>query len=227
MYTVEVKAGVLIGETVLHTWLEITKTDGSKISYGFRPLETTLSNMISGPGNVVIEKPNLTENAASGPLSITEDQYNTLIANIESSIPNPPHYSLLQGSQCATWALNELYKIGLIPAVITPNMTNDNFWFDFAESVVWNPLVQYLGFNLNNEIDELMAKMFSSFDTSMDRLLFLEGMSEEDLNNLLTAYSGNYEDGHQTDYNPFTPQSRFYLRLFGVAYRDAYTYRLN
>lgn len=61
MYTVEVKAGVLIGETVLHTWLEITKTDGSKISYGFRPLETTLSNMISGPGNVVIEKPNLIE----------------------------------------------------------------------------------------------------------------------------------------------------------------------
>ncbi len=59
MYSVEVKAGVLIGETVLHTWLEITQPDGSKVTYGFRPKEETFSNMISGPGVVGPEKLNI------------------------------------------------------------------------------------------------------------------------------------------------------------------------
>ncbi|WP_060825888.1 hypothetical protein [Sulfurospirillum cavolei] len=47
-----------------------------------------------------------------------------------------------------------------------------------------------------------------SFDTSLDRFLFLEGadINEEELNNLINAYNKDNPDGHQTDYNPFTPR---------------------
>lgn len=56
--------------------------------------------------------------------------------------------------------------------------------------------------------ENLVRMLGSQFDTSLERFLFLEGagVSEEDLKNLLAVYGYNLQAGHQTDYNPFTPQ---------------------
>lgn len=54
MYSVEVKAGVLIDTTILHTWLVITNPDGSQISYGFYPKGIEWYNKVYGQGEVKI-----------------------------------------------------------------------------------------------------------------------------------------------------------------------------
>jgi len=150
-YSVEVCVGINTNENIIHTWLNITHPDGSKEAWGFHPAE----NMIYGKGEVQKEDPYKESSASSGQLPISVDEYNKLEGYINRTRLTRPDYSLPFGSQCTHWALRGLNEAGLIPDIITPNMTLDDGLLDIMETIIWNPVTQYVGFKINNFIEKL------------------------------------------------------------------------
>jgi hypothetical protein len=87
-YTVEIRTGIGTDRNTLHTWLQITRPDGTKEAWGFHPRTDNLGNILYGPGEVRQEDTMKPYTATSGPLSITSDQYNQLMANISEMVAN-------------------------------------------------------------------------------------------------------------------------------------------
>ncbi len=46
-------------------------------------------------------------------LSVTSKEYKTLLANVNKSMDNPPHYSLF-GTRCVSWGMSQLREAGII-----------------------------------------------------------------------------------------------------------------
>ena len=74
-YSVQVNTGIGSGQYNVHTWIQINKPDGSSDAYGFYPAQSNVGNMIYGPGNVRSEPAGASPTATSGPMPITESQY--------------------------------------------------------------------------------------------------------------------------------------------------------
>jgi hypothetical protein len=147
-YQVEIRTGILTGSYTLHTWLHITKPDGSAEAWGLYPAERTLTNLAYGPGDLRQERLSASDKytGTSGPLSITPDQYSNLMANIAAMDANPPDYSLISlpgGIQCSMWAVTTLQQIGVVPLVLSPELTPE--FIPFLDSLIWNPLLQNIG----------------------------------------------------------------------------------
>jgi hypothetical protein len=85
-YTVEVRTGILTGEHVLHTWLVITHPDGTKEAWGFHPATDSAGNILYGPGDVRPENPEAPSTATSGPLDLTQEQYESLMDHIAAEV---------------------------------------------------------------------------------------------------------------------------------------------
>lgn len=67
-------------------------------------------------------------------------EYLRLMLFIEQTVDHPPPYSLVFGSQCATWAISAIVAAaaeGSSP--LLPNLRPDSFVGDLLESVMWNP----------------------------------------------------------------------------------------
>jgi hypothetical protein len=61
---------------------------------------------------------------------------------------NPPDYSLISlpgGIQCSMWAVTTLQQIGVVPLVLSPELTPE--FIPFLDSLIWNPLLQNIGFD--------------------------------------------------------------------------------
>lgn len=85
-YTAEVRTGILTGDHNLHTWLHLTRPDGSTEAWGFYPATDSAGNVLYGPGDVKPENPDSPYTATSGPISLTEAQYQSLKSNIASGV---------------------------------------------------------------------------------------------------------------------------------------------
>lgn len=90
-YTVEVRTGILAGGYDLHTWLHITKPDGTAEAWGLHPATDSLGNIIKGPGDVRPENIGSRYTATSGPLPMSQDEYSTLVSNIAAEDAVPPN----------------------------------------------------------------------------------------------------------------------------------------
>ena len=112
MYTVEVKVGLLSDNVTIHTWLEVTHPDGHTESWGFYPAET---GNLNGDG-VVKSDIGKESNVGSGPMPMTQEQYDALNDYITRTTETPPPYALLFGAQCTNWALHGLVDSELLQA---------------------------------------------------------------------------------------------------------------
>lgn len=97
-YTVEIRTGLLTGSNIVHTWLHVTRADGGTEAYGFHPLEDSAGNVLYGPGDVQEESASKRYTGTSGPLTISETQYQALKSAINDADISPPNYSLLAWS---------------------------------------------------------------------------------------------------------------------------------
>ena len=166
-YTVEVRTGILTGANDLHTWLYITKPDGSREAWGFHPAPD--GNILYGPGDVQAESVTKQYTSTSGPLSLTQNQYDALMNNIAAQDAAPPDYSVLSlpgGVQCSMWAVDMLQRPGvdLIPSTISPEITPE--LIPILDALIWNPLVQTAGF----EAYELLQRI-SEYFTAAQRFI--------------------------------------------------------
>jgi len=155
-YTVEVRTGIRNGEHIFHTWLQITKPDGTLEAWGLHPATDSLGNIIYGPGSIQPEDTRSGYTATSGPLYMTDAQYQQLSSNIAAQVAAPPNYSALSlpgGVECSMWAVETLQKIDLIPAVISPHITPE--LIPILDALIWNPAVQSIGFDFLSGIQKL------------------------------------------------------------------------
>jgi hypothetical protein len=136
-YNVQVNTGIVIGQYNIHTWIQINKPDGTSEAYGFYPKTDSLGNMIYGPGDVKPEPLGASPTGTSGPMPITESQYQELIQYIKQSDITPPNYSLPLGAQCTNWAIKALAESGIVPRVLGPDMG-----FGPLQTLIWNPVLQ-------------------------------------------------------------------------------------
>lgn len=148
MYTVEIKAGTLTDNVNIHSWIYVTKPDGQSEAWGFYPAESGLSGL-NGSGDVRDDRDS-ESNASSGPMQISEAQYNLLMDYIQRTDANPPPYSILFGSQCTSWVLAGLAEAGIIPSILGPAMEPNNILWDFMETLIWNPIWQKIGFDVSD-----------------------------------------------------------------------------
>ena len=127
------------------------------------PATDSLGNIIYGPGNIQPENPRSSYTATSGPLQMSQDQYNSLAANIAAQVAAPPNYSAIAvpgGVQCSMWAVNALQDINLIPQVLSPHITPE--LIPILDALIWNPLAQSVGFGLNNLLTQIDAGIRAS-----------------------------------------------------------------
>lgn len=132
-YTVEVRTAILNGDHNIHTWLQMNHPDGTKEAWGFYPATDSAGNMIYGPGDVRSEDTAGKYTASSGPLPVSEEQYQAMSKNIAAMDANPPTYSIVSlpgGIQCSMWAINTLQEAGVVPVAISPKITPEliPFW---------------------------------------------------------------------------------------------------
>jgi hypothetical protein len=82
MYTLEVRSGVLVGDTRMHTFIYIVGPDGEAEAYGYYPAD-------SWNGSGVIQDDLKTQyNATSGPVNITDGWYEKLKSYVKNSQSN-------------------------------------------------------------------------------------------------------------------------------------------
>ena len=104
-----------------HTYIVIDNGNGVKQMYGFAP---AIKGQLWGKGKIYNEAISGHEGKehphdyTTGPIQITAEQYNRMVAEIKRAIANPPDYNLLASiayphavNQCATW-VNHLAKVG-------------------------------------------------------------------------------------------------------------------
>lgn len=196
MYKVEIRSGVLTDNSRIHTWVYIEYPDGTILARGFYPTEEGLGGL-NGPGEVRDDL--VTQhNASSGAFFIGQEEFDRLVGYIDRTAANPPPYSLAFGSHCTVWALTALAEAGIIPQELSPGMEPNNIWTDFVQTLVWNPVWQYVGFNLLDSIKPAVNTFFNSarsFVIQRDPLVLdLDGDGLE-----LSAASGNVLFDHNAD----------------------------
>lgn len=122
-------------DVIPHTFIVVTDSKGVEHGYGFYP-ETKGSPNDNGLLKNDTDHPSTSE---SYKYELTADQYSNLMDFIHQTETNPPPYSFLFGSQCATWALTAMQKAYGAQFSNLPNMGPSDFWHDLSESLLWNP----------------------------------------------------------------------------------------
>ncbi|WP_409522859.1 hypothetical protein [Nitrincola sp. MINF-07-Sa-05] len=169
MYTVEIFVGVFTDNVNAHTWIGVTDSDGNTDYWGFHPADP-LPSGLNGAG-VVKDDYGLTHTNSSGPLSITSQQYDALVEYINRTREFPPPYALIFGSNCTHWALAGLAEAGVIPQVIGPAMEPDNIVVDFLQTLIFNPILQNIGFNIYHSINSI-KNVFNSAQQQASPIIF-------------------------------------------------------
>ena len=113
MASVEVRVNIL--DFPPHTFMQITGTDGTVTTVGYSPTVTG----IFGAGQVTDNSIH-SYDASSGPMQISELQYQKLMAFVARTKNSPPVYDIVGGSQCSVWVSNGLYEAGVISSLQAP-----------------------------------------------------------------------------------------------------------
>ena len=175
-YTVEIRVDSYSSsnstgfDLIPHTFMVITGPDGIERGYGFAPEQTGLF----GDGNVQDDTSHVYD-ASSGKLSITEDQYSQLMEYINRTSETPPPYALPFGSQCTNWVLAGLAEADIIPSLLGPQMEPNNILVDFLQTLIFNPLWQKIGFEINDLIDNIKNLFATAEAQSSPIILDLDG----------------------------------------------------
>jgi hypothetical protein len=139
-----------------HTFIVIKNGAGITQMYGFAP---ATSGNLWGAGQIFDESVSHNGDVhpwdyTTGPIQLTTDQYNKVVAEINNSIANPPYYNLpasitLPGAvnQCATWA-NHLAEVGGFTAQLPWGQQGWNpygqaVWAEIKKFWTPNPNVDY------------------------------------------------------------------------------------
>ncbi|TFB42268.1 hypothetical protein [Pseudomonas sp. F01002] len=121
--TVQVRIDIGGIDYIPHTFLYITDSNGRSYEYGFVPAD----GGIYGKGKVdqtgTVENPTHEYSVAGDTLQLTGDQYTSLMNIIGADTVNPPDYLLgpvlPNTSNCTTWALGVLDKLGVGDGPVT------------------------------------------------------------------------------------------------------------
>lgn len=99
-YTIEIRTGVNTEDHIAHTWVHVIRPDGSAEAWGFYP-DSETGNPYYGDGQIRSEDTEQDFTASSGPISITEEQYQEFTTNLPTynNLPYgnpsvPPSYSI-------------------------------------------------------------------------------------------------------------------------------------
>jgi hypothetical protein len=193
------------GDWIPHTYLKITDPDGTFSYAGFAPKETGLT------GDGYINDEGHPFDTSSGPISISETEYNALKSIIDNATTNPPYYDLPYGVQCTAWALESLSDAGIIPSNLAPNTDKSEPIYDIAETIMFNPYTQAIGFglyNLYSDTISMVDNLVDAFSGYMDKY---NSITTQDRTNLAAIINAG---GFPWNYNPnqslFTPPPRRY-----------------
>ncbi|HQX81816.1 MAG TPA: calcium-binding protein, partial [Vicinamibacterales bacterium] len=119
-----------------HTFIVVTGYDGIPKGWGFYPATSGRAN----DAGRLLDNTNHFYTSSSGSIQLSGMEYLRLMLFIEQTVDHPPPYSLVFGSQCATWAISAIVAAaaeGSSP--LLPNLRPDSFVGDLLESVMWNP----------------------------------------------------------------------------------------
>ena len=193
------------GDWIPHTFLKITNPDGTFSYAGFAPKETGLT------GDGYIDKEEHSFDISSGPIPISETEYNALKSIIDNASTNPPYYNLPYGVQCTTWALESLSDAGIIPSNLAPDTDKSEPIYDIAETIMFNPYTQAIGFglyNLYSNTISMVDNLVDAFSDYMDKYNSLTTQDRYNLAQMITA------GGMPWNYNPSQayapPPPRYY-----------------
>lgn len=132
MPTIEVRVDVT---GIPHTFIVITDDNGHQEGWGFAPKE---AGDTFGPGNIY-DDTNHVYDFSTTPQELTQQQYQDLKNFIQTSIDNPPYYSLPgdwvppeNNNNCSTWVI-DAFNSANIPDVL--GVTNDFVWNPFGQSI--------------------------------------------------------------------------------------------
>ena len=131
-----------------HTYIVVNNGAGTQQMYGFAP---ATSGNLWGKGHIYDESvsgqdggPHLWDHT-TGPIEVTADQYNRVVAEINKAIANPPYYNLPASisfpnavNQCATWA-DHLADVGGFRDKMP---WGSNGWNPYGQSV-WTEISKY------------------------------------------------------------------------------------
>jgi Ca2+-binding RTX toxin-like protein len=134
-----------------HTYIVVNDANGNSTALGFYP-ETP--STATGFGKLKNEQ-SLDHTSTTGPIELTDAEYQRLNDFIESTKSNPPVYSVGFGSQCTVWAIRALAiakGCGTSPGV--PNMKPDSFWKDLLETIIWNPWTFEIDTTVNKSVTD-------------------------------------------------------------------------
>lgn len=177
-------------DLIPHTFLVVTGPDGVEHGYGFAPVKTGLF----GTGYIQDDTRHPYD-GSSGKLSITDEQYNHLMEYIERTSENPPPYALLFGSQCTNWALAGLAEASIIPSILGPKIEPNNILIDFIQTLIFNPIWQKIGFEVNETVDKIKAFLATASTTISPIILDLDGDGVETTGVKSGAYFDHGGDG--------------------------------
>jgi hypothetical protein len=93
-------------EMIPHSFLKVTDVQGKDTYVGLAPQQ---QGQLVGTGAIFDNKTHPEFNS-SGPITLSSDQATRLVTYVNDSIAKPPYYNLPEGSQCAVWALNGVFK---------------------------------------------------------------------------------------------------------------------
>lgn len=144
MPSVELRVDVFGSDGIPHTFIVVTDSNSVSVDYGFVPAEN--GKQISD-GDIVVTVDHEFI-STTGPMDLTDAQYETLMNYIRNSDANPPQYNIFWGAQCANWAVLALQQVG-IPGIY-PNIFPDNLLRDLFETIIWNPYTRALNIEINN-----------------------------------------------------------------------------
>ena len=120
-----------------HTCIVVTDAHGVQSGWGFFPATQGEPNTFGQLKNEELSAP---FTSTTGPLELTDAEYQRLDEYIQRTVANPPPYSIGFGSQCTIWAIRALTEArGGNQHPDLPNMWPDNFLRDLKETILWNP----------------------------------------------------------------------------------------
>lgn len=128
-----------------HAFIVVTGSDGISRGYGLAPVQ---EGQPAGAGHIY-DNTEHEYNNTTGPIEISQENYNYLMSRIQQSIDNPPPYDLYFGSQCANWAMQQMVVAG-VDLFATSNLQPNSFMQDLTETFVRNPYTLWINIEVRD-----------------------------------------------------------------------------
>lgn len=118
-FTIEIQTAIATDDHSLHTWIHITRPDGTKEAWGLYPKEDGIGNIIYGEGEVRFESTEKKYTSSTGPIEMNRDQFMGFREYLAVAMEQGINYSIPYNQQCTQWALGALMAADVLPNVPT------------------------------------------------------------------------------------------------------------